>query len=406
MKKAMKWIVIIVVLGGAGYWFYAKKSNTAEEAKASYDVAKAELKDLRTTVESTGEVEPRNRLDVKPPIAGRLEELLVDEGDDVQKGQILGWISSTERATLLDAALATSEEELEYWQKLYKPSPLVSPLNGTIIARNFEPGQSIGANDAVVVIADDLIVVGNLDETDIGQVKGGQSVEVTLEAYPDREFGGEVEKIAYDAKTVSNVTMYEVDVRPKRVPPFMRSGMTANLEFVIEEKDAALVVPASAVLQKSGGKSSGTGGSKSGGGGDSSAGAGGGGGGRPDFSSMSDEERKAFIAQRMKERGMSDAQIQERLAQFAAGGGRPGGGKGGKKEGNTVSYVLVDSGDPDHPEELIVKTGMTDGSYTEILEGLEEGAEVLIRKVSFGSGSKPSGGSLFSPSFGRGGGRR
>ena len=153
------------------------------------------------------------------------------------KGQILGWVSSTERATLLDAALATSEEELEYWQELYKPSPLMSPLKGTIIARNFEPGQSINASDAVVVIADDLIIIASLDETDIGQVKLGQKVNVRLEAYPDREFPCEVEKIAYDARMVSNVTMYEVDVRPDRLPPFARSGMTANLEFMYRREN-------------------------------------------------------------------------------------------------------------------------------------------------------------------------
>ena len=167
MKKAIKWIVVLAVLAGAGYWFYTSKIKKTESAKPTYDLAKAELRDLRTTVESTGEVQPRNRLDVKPPIAGRLEQLMVDEGDKVEKGQILGWVSSTERATLLDAALATSKEELAYWENLYKPSPLVSPLKGTIIARNFEPGQSINANDAVVVIADDLIFVASLDEIEI-----------------------------------------------------------------------------------------------------------------------------------------------------------------------------------------------------------------------------------------------
>ncbi|VGO15829.1 hypothetical protein PDESU_04416 [Pontiella desulfatans] len=411
MKKSIKWIVVILVLAAVGFYWFKSKTKKAEASKPTYDRAKVELRDLRTTVESTGEVEPRNRLDVKPPIAGRLEELLVDEGDKVTKGQILGWVSSTERATLLDAALATSKEELEYWQDLYKPSPLVSPLKGTIIARNFEPGQSISANDAVVVIADDLIVVANLDETDIGQVKNEQGVGVTLEAYPEREFEGEVEKIAYDAKTISNVTMYEVDVRPSRVPPYMRSGMTANLEFVIEEKEGALVVPASAVQQRSGGKKTEDGGSAPAA---ASGGNGGGGGGRPDMSNMSEEQKKQFFTQRMKERGMSDAEIKERLAQMAAGGGRPGGrgGKSSKGGSNMVSYVLVDSGNPDQPNELVVKTGMTDGIYTEILEGLEEGDEVLIRKISLGSAKSGGSSNPFLPSMGGrsggggGGGRR
>lgn len=388
MKKAIKWIVILAVVCGGGYRYWSKKQVKQEAAKPSYDIANVERRDLRTTVESTGEVQPRNRLDVKPPIAGRLEELMVDEGDEVEKGQILGWISSTERATLLDAALATSKDELAYWEDLYKPSPLISPLEGTIIARNFEPGQSIGVNDAVVVIADDLIIVANLDETDIGQVKVEQAVESELEAYPDRAIECMVEKIAYDAKTVSNVTMYEVDVRPNRVPPFVRSGMTANLIFVIEEKNDALTVPASAIQQKS-------------------AASGGGGGERPDLSSMSEDERKKFMMERMRERGLSDDEIKERLQRFGQGGGPPGGGQGGKGGGqgrkpkaSSESFVLVASGDPENPTQLKVKTGVSDGSYTEILDGLEEGDEVLIPRVNLGSGNKGGGSSLFMPSRG------
>jgi macrolide-specific efflux system membrane fusion protein len=393
MKKTIKWIVILALLGGGGYWFYTHKIKKTADTKPTFDRAKAEIRDLRTTVESTGEIKPRNRLDVKPPIAGRLEELLIDEGDDVDKGQILGWVSSTERATLLDAALATSVKEYEYWQDLYKPSPLISPLKGTIIARNFEPGQSINANDAVVVIADDLIVIANLDETDIGQVDLGQKVEVRLEAYPDRAFDCEVEKIAYDARLVSNVTMYEVDVRPERLPSFARSGMTANLEFVIEEKQGALAIPASAILQKSGGSKS-------------SPSAKGEGGGQV---GGSDADRRKMVMERMRERGMSDAEIKERIAQFAQGGGPPRGGKkgGGKKGGGaSISYVLVDSENPEKPDQRIVKTGVSDGSYTEVTEGLEKGDEVLIQKLNMGSERTGGSNPLMPTRMGRGGGRR
>lgn len=249
MKKATKWIVLLLVLGGVGFGYYRHKASKTADSAPTYTKASAEIRTIRMTVQATGEIEPRNRLDVKPPIAGRLEELLVDEGDGVDKGQVLGWISSTERATLLDAALATSEEELEYWQQLYKPTPLISPLKGTIIARNFEPGQSISSGDAVVVIADDLIVVANLDETDIGLVKVGQKVLIRLDAYPDQEFAGVVEKIAYDATTISNVTMYQVDVRPDSIPDFARSGMTADVEFTVNEKSGVVAVPSAAVQQ-------------------------------------------------------------------------------------------------------------------------------------------------------------
>lgn len=378
MKK-VKWIIILAVVGaGIYFWTQKSKSTETEAAGPAYDVEKVERRDIRITVETTGEVQPRNRLDVKPPIAGRLEELLVDEGASVKKGQILGWISSTERATLLDAALATSQDEYEYWADLYKPSPLISPLEGTIIARNFEPGQSIASADAVVVIADNLIIIANLDETDIGQIENDQQVLVSLEAYPDREFSCVVEKIAYDAKTVSNVTMYEVDVRANQLPGFARSGMTANLEFIVEEKDGALTLPVSAIQQKVGSQ--------------------------PDVSSMSEADRKSMMVERMKARGLSEAEIQERLQQFAQNGG-PGGPGGGQDRGrgpanaSVENFILVASADPEKPEMKRVKIGVSDGFYTEILEGLAEGDEVLIQRMNLGS-KKSGGGGLFSPTMG------
>ena len=92
-------------------------------AEQKFTSAKVELKTLRRTVESTGEVRPDNRLEVKSPIAGRIETLLVNEGDLVEKGQIVAWISSTERATLLDTARAKGADELKYWEEIYKAAP-------------------------------------------------------------------------------------------------------------------------------------------------------------------------------------------------------------------------------------------------------------------------------------------
>jgi macrolide-specific efflux system membrane fusion protein len=383
MNKKIKWILILAVMGGGVYfWLQRSKSSADGVSGPVYDTEAVVVRDIRITVESTGEVEPRNRLDVKPAIAGRLEELLVKEGETVTKGQILGWISSTERATLLDAALATSQEEYDYWANLYKPSPLISPLAGTIIARSFEPGQSISTSDAVVVIADDLIIVADLDETDIGQIQSGQAVTVALEAYPDREFDCTVEKIAYDATTVSSVTMYEVDVCPVRLPPFARSGMTANLEFVVEEKAGVLTLPVSAIQQTSI-KSTGE---------------------APDLSGMSESDRKALMMERMKARGLSEAEIQERLAR----GGPPKGGAGGagqagskRVSGSSVEYyVLVASDDPQHPKQLPIQVGVSDGSYTEVLRGLNEGDEVLIQRLNLNSGKSSS--SLFGATMGGG----
>lgn len=248
MKKFILFLIVLALSGG-GFWFYTmhkKKAEAAAEAQ-KFVPAKVELKTLRRTVESTGQVSPANRLEVKSPIAGRIETLMVDEGDKVEKGQVVAWISSTERATLLDTARAKGPDEVKYWEEIYKAAPLVAPLSGTVIVRSLEPGQTITSSSAVIVIADRLIVVGQVDETDIGALFAGQRVSVKLDAYPDSAFEGTVESIAYDSKMVSNVTMYEVNVTPENLPDFARSGMTSTLTFLVEEHKDVPVVPTAAL---------------------------------------------------------------------------------------------------------------------------------------------------------------
>ena len=208
--------------------------------------------DLQVTVLATGALQPQNRLELKPPIPGRVEEILVEEGQAVQKGEILVRMSSAERAALLDAARAKGPEELAHWEERYKPTPLIAPIDGTVIARNVEPGQSVTAQDAVLVLSDRLIVKTQVDETDIGRINLDQPARITLDAYPDQTVDGRVDHIAYEAKTVNNVTIYEVEVLPATVREFMRSGMTANVAFLVAAKHDALILPAEAIHQEHG----------------------------------------------------------------------------------------------------------------------------------------------------------
>jgi len=170
----------------------------------------------------------------------------------VQKGQVVAWVSSIERATLLDTARAKGESEVKYWEDIYKAAPLVAPLSGTVIVRSIEPGQTISSTTAVIVIADQLIIVGQVDETDIGSIFTGQRVSVKLDAYPKNAFEGTVKRIAYDSKIVSNVTMYEVDVTADSLPDFARSGMTASLTFLVEKHENVPAVPTAALEYRKG----------------------------------------------------------------------------------------------------------------------------------------------------------
>ncbi len=244
IKRYGIWLLLALGVGSLVFFGPCRLTKNAQDTLRSIQV---ERDDLRRVVLATGVIEPQNRLAVKPPIAGRVEEILVQEGQLVKQGDVLAWMSSTERAALLDAARAKGPEELARWTDLYKAAPLVTPIDGTVIARNVEPGQTVAATDAVLVLSDRLIAKAQVDETDISQVRVGQNASISLDAYPDENVPAHVDHVAYEAETVNNVTIYEVDVLPDTVPETMRSGMTANIIVIIEEREGALVVPTEAI---------------------------------------------------------------------------------------------------------------------------------------------------------------
>jgi len=236
--------VLTVIAVGGGWWWSQRR---ADDLPAPPRMVKVERGDVELTIVATGVVEPQNRVEIKPPIAGRIEEVVVEEGQRVAKGEILAWMSSTDRAALLDAARARGAEEVARWEDLYKAAPLLAPLDGVIIARKVEPGQTVTSADIVLVLSDRLIVKAQVDETDIGKVREQQAAEIELDAYPGQSIPARVDHIAYEAETVNNVTVYEVDVLPGEVPEFMRSGMTADVTFHVERVVGVLTLPAEAI---------------------------------------------------------------------------------------------------------------------------------------------------------------
>ncbi len=204
---------------------------------------------IQKIVSTTGTVLPKNRLELKPPVNGRIESVEVKEGDEVKIGQTLAWMSSTERAALLDAARGQGEEALKYWQDVYKAIPLISPIKGEVIVATTQPGQTVTTSDAVIVLSDHLIVRAQVDETDIGKIKIGQKAILSLDAYPETKIPSSVEHIYYESETVNNVTIYKADLLPENVSPFFRSGMNVSIDFIESSKEKALLIPQEAVLK-------------------------------------------------------------------------------------------------------------------------------------------------------------
>jgi macrolide-specific efflux system membrane fusion protein len=244
VKKNYVIIALILTIIVAGGLYYKKTRKPA----VVYTEQKITRGDLILKVQSSGTVSPQNRLEIKPPVAGRIEEVLVKEGDVVKKGAILAWISSTERAALLDAVRAQGAKELKRWESLYKPTPVVAPIDGTLILRKVETGQSFINTDPIFTMADRLTVKAQVDETDISQIKMNQPAIIRLDAYPNEVIPGSVVHVAYDATITNNVTTYIVDVLPNEVPEFMRSGMTSNVEIEVAHKSDVILVPMTSLV--------------------------------------------------------------------------------------------------------------------------------------------------------------
>ncbi len=243
-----KWkIFLVVAVVAAIVVFLVMRSRSGGTSGESSQEITPETGPISSFVSTTGTVLPQNRLELKPPINGRVEKVLVREGEMVKKGRILAWLSSTERAALLDAAKEKGEDVLKYWEDAYKPIPLLAPIDGEIIVATVQPGQTVMTSDPVLVLSDRLIVRAQVDETDIGKLKLNQSAVMSLDAFPDVKINAVVEHIYYESQTVNNVTIYNVDLVSEKVPDFFRSGMNANIDFLIEKKEDALLVPNEAV---------------------------------------------------------------------------------------------------------------------------------------------------------------
>lgn len=233
-------------------------------------------------VYATGTVEPIVMLPMAPRSSARIEQLNVDEGSVVSKGQILAQLEDDElkqsivqlqareefarkdydRAALLvksnaaskkiydqaksewEAAVAATKEaqaKLDYLK-------LISPEDGLIIKRDGEVGQLIPAGGAVFWLSccAPLRISGEIDEEDINQVKIGQEVLIRADAFVGKVFHGKVKSITPKGDPVSR--SYRVRIEFTEDVP-LQIGMTAEINIIISKKDEALLVPSSAVSQ-------------------------------------------------------------------------------------------------------------------------------------------------------------
>lgn len=448
-----KFILTLLVLGAAGYgaYHYFGNKEKVDPNAPVYNFTKIERKTIQNMVSSTGTLAARELVEIGSQVSGTIDEVYADFNDTVEAGQLIAQIDPSvlnaqvrsseadlmrQKASLRKAqvdydrfkpvnekgflsgkdflgyeiALETAqanvmsaEASLERIQRSRSFSEIRAPISGVVIDRNVEKGQTVATSfntPRLFIIAEDLSlmeILANVDESDIGQIKEGQEVRFTVAAYPERNFSGLVTEIRLQPQVVQNVVNYTVVVETENQRRSLLPGMTATLDFIVEEVEDVVSVPASALsikmnddmiakmqerreealAQRSAGGGAGGGEARQGGGGGRQRGEGGGGG---------------------RQRG---------------GGGFGGPGGGGAGAGGRRSIAMIWYLDENKELQIMpVRTGVSDGLATEVtaiqedqeLEGLEIISKVLTPSTNpqpdFGRGRGGPGG------IGGGGGGR
>jgi HlyD family secretion protein len=300
-KRVMTILSILPVLVLAGFLF---KSCFTHAEESSFQFALIERGDIENIVSSTGTLSAVETVEVGSQVSGILEKVSVDFNDLVKKGQVLAVLDKTLFEVAVqdaEAAVARAKAKLDQANaELNRNRPLFekgymsemdflvsqttvqtakadmetagaalkraktnldytvirSPIDGTVIERTVDAGQTIAASfqaPKLFIIAKDLTrmqIEANVDESDIGQIKDNQSVRFEVQAYPDEVFTGKVRQIRLQPTTIQNVVNYTVVVDASNEKGILLPGMTATVDFLVEERRNVLMVPNTALSFK------------------------------------------------------------------------------------------------------------------------------------------------------------
>lgn len=267
----------------------------------SYRFVEVERGTVETVVASTGTMQATETVEVGTQVSGLLSEIQVDFNDQVKKGQLLARIDPTilqqevrsaeaslarsraeldqanrtlARATELfqekvattsdletaqyqfDVAAASLEQSqvgLERAQRNLEYTEIRAPIDGLVIERAVEVGQTVAASmsaPVLFILAGDLgemEILASVDESDIGLISHGQEVQFTVQAYPEETFHGKVSQVRLQSSVMENVVTYDVVISADNADGRLLPGMTATVEFIVARASDVLKVSNSAL---------------------------------------------------------------------------------------------------------------------------------------------------------------
>jgi HlyD family secretion protein len=295
-KKVLIAASVIVILALVSWKFLF----TTESGKIFLGTAKISYNTLNTTITATGTIEPITEVEVSTQVSGIVEKVYVDFNDHVKKGQLIAEIDKTILQSNLENAETTlkgTKTEADYQEKNYNRTKTLfeknfasetdlelaeynynnaknaydkarlsyeiakqnlsyayihSPIDGVVLDVSIEEGQTVAANysaPTMFTIANDLTkmqVEASVDEADIGQVKLGQQVTFTVDAFTTDKFSGIVSEVRLNPTTSSNVVTYTVIIEAPNPDYKLMPGMTASITVTTQEEKNAATIPVEA----------------------------------------------------------------------------------------------------------------------------------------------------------------
>jgi HlyD family secretion protein len=306
VSNSKKVILIIgaLAVAAAGVYFVRGRQDP-KTSQRELPTAEAKRLDLEVVAEASGLLEPIRVVEVKSKASGEVLRVLVETGSKVTQGDLLteidprdvqnvltqaeadlesaqvrlktvdaqrqrmealratGVVTQQELETAVDAAatarasLVRAETNLQLARERRKDVTIRAPIAGTILERTIEPGliiasatSNVSGGTTLFKMADmaEMQVRAKIDETDIGKIHSGQEARVALEAYPGRNFIGEVVKIEPQAVVEQNVTLFPVLIRLKNPEGLLKPGMNAEVSIEIASRKDVVTVPNTAVV--------------------------------------------------------------------------------------------------------------------------------------------------------------
>lgn len=297
-KKKTLVIAAVAAIAALAVWLL---SGGKKEEKITFDTAAVAPANIMNSITATGTIEPVTSVTVGTQVSGIVSKLFVDYNSVVKKGQVIAELDKTNLMSQLNTAktqLATAQSQLNYQTANYKRyktlfekglvaaddfdnaklsytqakeqvasakeevqraqtnlgyATITSPIDGVVLSKSVEEGQTVAASFStpeLFTIAQDLTnmqVVADVDEADIGDVKEGERVTFTVDAYPDDTFEGEVKQVRQEATTTNNVVTYEVVISAPNADLKLKPGLTANVTIYTAERNGVLSVPSKAL---------------------------------------------------------------------------------------------------------------------------------------------------------------